>query len=101
MFRGDSLDARDEFIYARVVLHGAGAQRIHAQVDGVVPSRETREVAENFDLAHFRKSFNARAPVIGPQRLSRINGWGVRRRRFVGGPLSRGGSTAYHLTLSL
>ncbi len=42
------------FIHPRVVLHGAGAQRIHAEIDGVVPGGKAGEVADDFDLAHFR-----------------------------------------------
>ena len=52
---GEALDARDGFVDARVVLHGAGAERIHAQVDGVVPRREPREVADDLDLAKLRE----------------------------------------------
>ena len=48
---GQAFDARDHLVDARVVLHGAGAQRIHAEVDGVVPGGEPREVADDLDLA--------------------------------------------------
>ncbi len=82
MLRGNAIESRDELIYARVILHGAGAKRIHAQIDRVVPRRKTRKVAENFDLAHFRKPFDARAPVICAQRFSRIDGGHVERRQF-------------------
>ena len=59
MLGGDAVEASDEFVDARVVFHGAGAQRIHAEVDGVVPGRETREVANDFDLADFGEAFDA------------------------------------------
>ena len=49
-------DARHQFVDARVVLHGAGAQRIHAEIDGVVPGGEAREVADGFHFADFRES---------------------------------------------
>src|SRR5580704_15876113 len=49
----DSLHARHSFIHARVVLHGARAQRIHAQVDRVIPRREPGEMANDFDLTDF------------------------------------------------
>ncbi len=52
---GQSLDAGDEFIHARVVFHRAGAERIHAEVDGVVPGGEAREVADDFDFGQLRK----------------------------------------------
>ena len=48
---GQAFDARHKLIDARVVLHGAGAQRIHAEVDRVVPGGEPREVADDLDLA--------------------------------------------------
>ena len=48
---GEAFNAGDQLVDARVVLHGAGAERIHAQVDGVVPGGEAREVANDFDLA--------------------------------------------------
>ena len=59
MLGGDAVQPRDEFVHARVVLHGAGAQRIHAQIDGVVPGGEPREVADHFDLADFGKALDA------------------------------------------
>src|SRR5712664_2374542 len=82
MFRGSAIEPGHEFIYARVVLHGAGAKRIHAQVDSVVPRRKAREVAKDFDLAHFGKTFNARAPVIGAESFGGIGGRHIERRQF-------------------
>jgi len=61
---GDAVEPGDEFVHARVVLHRAGTQRIHAQVNRVVPRRKAREVANDFDLAHLGKSFYARVTVI-------------------------------------
>src|SRR5262249_14812144 len=49
-----TIKTSNDLVYARVVLHGAGAQRIHAQVDSVIPRRETREVANDFNFADFR-----------------------------------------------
>ena len=49
----NSLDPRHGFVHARVVLHGARAQRIHAQIDRVVPRGKPREVANDLNLAHF------------------------------------------------
>ena len=34
---GNSLKARDHFIHTRVVLHSARAERIHTEIDGVIP----------------------------------------------------------------
>ena len=47
---GDALEAGDELVDAAVVLHGAGAERIHAEVDGVVPGGHAGEVADELDL---------------------------------------------------
>ena len=47
---GDAFEAGDRLVDAAVVLHGAGAERIHAEVDGVVPGGEAREVADDLDL---------------------------------------------------
>ena len=52
---GDAFQARDHFIDAEFVFHGAAAQRIHAEVDGVVPSGEASEMTDDFDLADFRQ----------------------------------------------
>ncbi len=49
---GQSFQACHHFIYARVVLHRARAQGIHAQVDRIVPGGEPREVADDFDFTH-------------------------------------------------
>ena len=50
---GQAIQTRNHFIHPRVVLHGAGAQRIHAQINGVIPGGQAGEVADDFDLAHF------------------------------------------------
>src|SRR5947209_5803940 len=50
----DSLHPRYSFIHPRVVLHCARAQRIHPQINRVIPRREPREVADDLDLAHLR-----------------------------------------------
>ena len=65
---GESFEPRDELVDARVVLHGAGAQRIHAEIDGVVPGGEAREVADDIDFAHFRKAFDTAANVLRAER---------------------------------
>jgi hypothetical protein len=50
---GNALEAGNEFVHTRVVLHGAAAQRVHAEIDGIVPGGEAGEVANDFDLAQF------------------------------------------------
>ena len=52
---GQALDARHLLVDARVVFHGAGAERIKAQIDGVVLRREAREMADGFHFADFRE----------------------------------------------
>src|SRR6185312_16283657 len=58
-----ALSARNGFVDARVVLHGAGPERVHAEIDRVVPRGKAREVAEHFDFAHFGKVFDGGADV--------------------------------------
>ena len=48
---GDAFEARHDLVDARVVLHGAGAERIHAVIDRVIPGGEAGEVADDLDLA--------------------------------------------------
>ena len=49
----DSFHPRHRFVHARVVLHRARAQRIHAEIDRIIPGGKPGEVANDFDLAHF------------------------------------------------
>ena len=55
MGAGDSIEAGDDLIDPRIVLHGAGAERVHAVIDRVIPGGEAGEVADDFDLADFRQ----------------------------------------------
>ena len=55
---GETFGACDEFVHARVVLHGAGAEGIEAEINGVIPSGEAGEVAEGFELADFGEVFD-------------------------------------------
>ena len=79
---GETLRARDEFIDARVVLHGAGSERIETEIDGVIPGGETSEVAEGFELADLRKIFDLRADMPFAKSL-----FSVDRRHIQGGKL--------------
>ena len=78
---GDAFQARDKFVDARVVLHGAGAQRIHAEIDGVIPRREPREVADDFDLAHFGHIAQIFALLLA-QQLRRVDFGHIERRQL-------------------
>ena len=61
-----ALDARHLLVDARIVFHGAGAQRIQAQIDRVVVRRQAREVANRFHFADFGKVFDFGARVRAP-----------------------------------
>ena len=67
---GQTLDARHKLVHARVVLHRARAERIHAEIDRVVPSGEAREVANDLDLAQLRQQAGRVAMRSAKQRLS-------------------------------
>ena len=66
---GNALQAGDEFVDPRVVLHGAAAQRVHAQIDGVVPGGEAGEMADDFDFAQLRHQAQIRARGFAQQGL--------------------------------
>ena len=81
---GQPVEPRHHFVHSRVVLHGARAQRIHAQINGVVPGGKTRKVADDFNLAHFRHV--AEIPSFGwTQELCRVYFRHVERRQLPGG----------------
>src|SRR5258707_51089 len=74
-------DARHKFIDTRVVLHSAGAERIHTQIDGVIPSRKASEMANDFDLADFRHITEILTLLLAKQ-LSRIYFRDIERWQF-------------------
>ena len=78
-----ALDARHLLIDARVVLHGAGAERIEAEVDRVILRGEAREVANGVHFAHFRKVLDFVARISGAERGSRIDGRHIQRRKLI------------------
>ena len=86
---GQAFDARHQLVDARVVLHGAGAQRIHAVIDGVVPGGEAREVADGFHFADFGEAVDLGAHVFGAQGCGRVHRR-ARRGREVGRPFLPG-----------
>ena len=73
---------RHHLVHARVVLHGARAQRIHAVVHGVVPRGQAGEVADDFDLAHLGHVAQVLARLLA-QQLRSIDLWHVERRQLV------------------
>ena len=48
---GEAFNPGDQLVHAGVVFHSAGAERVHAEIDGVVPGGEPGEVADDLDLA--------------------------------------------------
>ena len=72
----------------RVVLHGAGTQRIHAVIDGVVPGGKAREMADGFHLADFREAVDFGADVLRRPALRRRPPR-ARRAREAGRPACR------------
>ena len=46
-------NARDFFVQARVIFHRAGAERVQAKVDRIIPGRDACEVANYVHLADF------------------------------------------------
>ena len=82
VFGGEAFQARDKFVDPRVVLHGAGTQRIHAEIDGVIPGGKASEVADDFDLADFRKTFDGCAGKFRAENGDRIDRRNIERRQF-------------------
>ncbi len=97
---GEAFDAGDSLIDARVVLHGAGAQRIHAQIDGVVPCREPGEVADDLDLAQLGQQTGGGAMCRAQQRRG-VDGGHIQRRQLVGALARRGFLEDQRLVLGL
>src|SRR5204863_2277279 len=60
----------------------AGAQRVHPQIDGVVPGGQAREMADRLDFAHLGEIFDLLANISGAE-----DGPGVDRRHVELGKL--------------
>ena len=86
---GQALDAGNVLIDARVVFHGAGAERIHAEIDGVVPCGEAREVADDFDLAQLGE-FRWFIAVCSAEECGGVDRGDIERGHFVGFFAGRG-----------
>ena len=81
---GQAFGARHHLVDPRVVLHGAGAQRIHAVIDGVVPGGKAREVADGLHLADFGEAFDFLAHVFGAERFGGVHRGDIELRELVG-----------------
>src|ERR1700676_2528300 len=78
---GKTFDARYKLVDTRVVFHGARAPRINPEIDGVVPRREAREVADDFDLADFGHVAEILALLLA-QQLRCVNLRDIERRQL-------------------
>jgi hypothetical protein len=85
MGQGDTGDTGDSFVELGIVLHGAGAQRVHAQIDVVVPGGESREVANDFHFADLGKSPDLRPQIFGVQDLLYRDILNVQPGKGIGG----------------
>ena len=66
---GEARDARHALVQARIVFHRAGAERIHAEIDRVIPLRHANKVSNNVHFADFRQAIK----VIIALKLARNN----------------------------
>ena len=80
---GETFGARDKFVDARVVLHGARAERIEAEINGVIPSGEAGEVAQGFELADLGEVFDFGANVILAEGRGGVDRRDVERRELI------------------
>src|SRR5215467_4595346 len=90
MFGSDAVEAGDKFVDPRVVFHRAGAERVHPEINCVVPRGQAREMADDFDFADLRKSFDAFPASEGAKGCRRVDSWYVNRRQFKGALTRRG-----------
>ena len=81
---GEAFGARHHFVDPRVVLHGAGAQRVHAVIDGVVPGGKAGEVAYGLHLADLGEAFDLLAHVAGAERFGRVDRGHVEFGELIG-----------------
>ena len=71
----EAWEAGHVFVYLRVVLHRAGAERVEAGVDAVVQPAQAKEVADDFVLRHFGEGeVAAEETLIGEIRDGDVEG---------------------------
>ncbi len=80
---GQAFDARYLFVHARVVLHGARAERIEAEIDGVIVRGEPGEMADGFYFADLGEIGDFSARVLSAERRGGIDSGNVERRKLV------------------
>src|SRR5260370_40729198 len=81
---GEAFGARHQFVDPRVVLHGAGTERIHAVIDGVVPGGKAGAVADGLYLADFGEAFDFLAHVLGAERFGGVHRGDIEFGELVG-----------------
>ena len=64
---------RHFLVQARIVLHGAGAQRIKPRIDGVILPRQPHIMADHFRLAEARQADGALAAQAAQPRLGHLH----------------------------
>src|ERR1700683_33431 len=79
----ESLNARHLLVNARVVFHGARAERIEAEIDGVVLGGEAREMTDGFDFADLGEIRNFGARVFGAEYGRGIDGRDIQWRQLI------------------
>ena len=97
---GQALDARHKLVHARVVFHRARPERVHAEVDRVVPGREAREVANDLDLAQLGEQ-PRRTAMRRAKEPCGVDCRHVEWRQFVGPLAGRGLLKEQRLVLRL
>ena len=75
--RGEAREACRPLVELRVVLHGAGAERVETQVDRCVPGREASEVAHHIDLGDLGQAGDVVPQSLGGQDAAWIDAGNV------------------------
>ena len=84
MRRREPFESRDPLIQLRIVLHRTRAERIHPEVDRVVPGRNPGEMANDVDFADFRQAGKVIfPPILGREKLVDRLGLDVECRQVV------------------
>ena len=82
--RTEPFEPRDPLVQLRIVLHRTRAERIHPEVDGVVPGRDPGEMANDVDFADFRQAGKViLPPILGREKLLDRLSLDVERRQVV------------------
>ena len=86
---GESRQARDFFVEARIVLHRARAERVDAGVDRIVVARQAYVMADRLRLGEAGQFDRASARVRAQPRVERVRARRDRRRSHRDAPFRR------------